>query len=338
MIIIMNRNVDEEEIEAVREKVSEMGYSSHLSDAVELSVIGLSGADKSSDVLSSISRMQGVQDVIPIHKPRLQVLRETKNEDTVIQLEDLVIGGKKIVVMAGPCAVERRDQLLLTSYCIKEAGASVIRGGAFRTRTHPADFPGLGIEGMKILKEAKQETGLLVLTEVRSPRDVEMVEPYADILQVGARSMQNFDLLAAVADCGKPVLLKRGIMSSIEEFLLSAEYILKRNNPNIMLCERGIRTFENITPYTLDLSSVPILKQMTHLPVIVDPSNGTGYARYVPAMARASVAAGADGLLIEVHPNPDLALSHGIQALEPQQFNDLMTDLKKVAEAVEREI
>lgn len=338
MIILMNRNAGEEEIEAIREKVGEMGFSSHLSDAVELSVIGLSGTGRESEVLDSIRRMQGVQDVIPIHKPRLHVLRETKKENTTIRIENLIIGGRKIAVMAGPCAVERRDQLLLTSYCIKEAGASVIRGGAFRTRTHPSDFPGLGIEGMKILKEAKEETGLLVLTEVGSSKDVEMVEPYADILQVGARSMQNFDLLAAAADCGKPVLLKRGIMSSIEEFLLSAEYILKRNNPNIMLCERGIRTFDNITPYTLDLSSVPILKQMTHLPVVVDPSNGTGYARYVPAMAKAAVAAGADGLLIEVHPNPNLALSHGIQALEPQQFNDLMADLKKVAAAVERDI
>ena len=338
MIIIMDRSSGKDEVNAVRNKINELVYSSTIHEELKGCSPALLAKEKDSTVLEMLKNMQGVDEVIPVLRSDMKVLRDYKKEDTVIEIDDIVIGGKKIAVMAGPCAVERRDQLLLTSFCIKEAGAGVIRGGAFRSRTHPTDFPGLGLEGLKILKEVKEETGLLVLTEVRSPVELGTVEPYADILQVGARFMQNYDLLSAVAECGKPILLKRGFMSSLEELLLSAEYILNRGNPNIILCERGIRTFDNFTPYTLDLCSIPILKQITHLPVIVDPSNGSGNSNYVPAMARAAVAAGADGLLIEVHPNPALALSHGIQALEPQQFSDLMLELKKVAKAVEREI
>jgi len=338
LIIVMSQTATGEDIEKVRQKIEELGYSSDLSMGMERSVIGLIGDEWRSGIIRTLQSMKGIEEIIPLLKPIRHVSREFKQENTVINIEDVAIGGNKIVVMAGPYAVERKDQLLLTSYFIKEAGARIIRGGAFRTRTFPDDFPGLGLEGLEILKEAKRETGLLMLTEVRSPEEVEQVDNYADIFQVGARYMQNYDLLSAVAEREKPILLKRGFMSSLKELLLSAEYIVRRNNSRVMLCERGIRTFENFTSYTLDLSSVPILKQMTHLPIIVDPSNGTGNARYVSAMARAAVAAGADGLLIEVHPNPPLALSHGLQALEPQEFKELMLELGRVALAVDRTI
>lgn len=334
----MRRHASQEEIAEVCGKIEELGYQPDISRGMERTVVCLLGDDRRADVPGILKAMAGVDEVIPVLKPIKLVTREFREEDTVIKVGGVTIGGREIVVMAGPCAVERRDQVLFTAVAIKEAGAKVLRGGAFKTLTYPDDFPGLGEEGLQILSEAKQESGLLVVTEVRTPTDVELVDKYADILQVGARHMQNYDLLSCVAERGKPVLLRRGIMASVEELLLSAEFILKKNNPNVILCERGIRTFEPYTPFTLDLCAVPILKRLSHLPVVVDPSHGTGDSHYVPAMSKAAVAAGADGLLIEVHPNPRMALSHGVQALEPQQFVELMVELRKVAEAVGRTI
>lgn len=338
MIVVMQSNAEETSISAVQEKIRELGYSSDISYGIERVVIGLIGADRRIDVIGILQAMEGVERVIPILKPIKLASREHKPKDTIITLGDMVLGGDKVVVMAGPCAVERRDQVLLTALTIKEAGAKVLRGGAFKTPEFPNDFPGLGKKGLEILMEAKQETDILTVTEVRSPEDVAVVEKYVDILQIGARYMQNYDLLASAANTGKPILLRRGIMSSIEELLMSAEYILRQGNPQVILCERGIRTFESQTPFTLDLCAVPILKRISHLPVIVDPSHGTGDVRYVSSMAKAAIAAGADGLQIEVHPNPHTALSHGMQALELQHFKDLMEDLCRVAKAVDKTI
>jgi 3-deoxy-7-phosphoheptulonate synthase len=264
--------------------------------------------------------------------------RDFRPQDTVVTLNGIKAGGAKVVVMAGPCAVESREQLLETAHAVKEAGATVLRGGAFKPRSSPYSFQGLGLEGLKLLAEARKETGLLVVTEVMSPEAVPLVSTYADVLQIGARNMQNYTLLHAVGASHKPAILKRGLMSTIEELLMSAEYILSHGNDRLMLCERGIRTFEQYTRNTLDINAVPTLKQLTHLPVLVDPSHGTGKWSLVGPVAKAAVAAGADGLLIEVHPNPEVALSDGAQSLKPERFAKLVVELRAVAEAVGRTI
>jgi 3-deoxy-7-phosphoheptulonate synthase len=261
-----------------------------------------------------------------------------KKQSTQVMVNDVAVGGRDIVVMAGPCSVESRLQVLDVATRVKAAGARVLRGGAFKPRTSPYAFQGLEAEGLKLLDEARRETGLPVITEVMEPDKVELVAEHSDILQIGARNVQNFSLLRRVAETRKPVLLKRGMSTSIQEWLLSAEYVLAGGNPNVILCERGIRTFETATRFTLDLNAVPVLKKLTHLPVVVDPSHGTGHWEYVESMAMAAVAAGADGLLIEVHPKPEEALSDGPQSLKPDRFAALMARVRKVAQAVDRDL
>jgi 3-deoxy-7-phosphoheptulonate synthase len=279
-----------------------------------------------------------VEAVQRILQPFKLASREIKQEPTVVRVNGVAIGGTKVAVMAGPCSVESREQVLEVASKVKAAGASILRGGAFKPRTSPYAFQGLEAEGLKLLAEAKRETGLPVVTEVMEPDKVELVAEYADILQIGARNIQNFSLLRRVAESRRPVLLKRGMATSIQEWLLSAEYILSGGNPNVILCERGIRTFETTTRFTLDLNAIPVLKKLTHLPVLVDPSHGTGHWEYVEAMARAGVAAGADGLLVEVHPRPAEALSDGPQSLKPERFAELMSGLRRVAQAVDRDL
>jgi 3-deoxy-7-phosphoheptulonate synthase len=339
MIIIMKATASEEQINHVVEKLKQHGFGVHLSKGVERTVIGAIG-DKSAIELETIQMLPGVSEIVPIRKPYKLVSREFKAEDTVVKISpSLSIGDKeKVIVIAGPCSVEGREEILEVAEEVKKAGAVALRGGAFKPRTSPYSFQGLGKEGLELLKEAKKQTGLPIVTEALDTRDVELVARYADVIQIGARNMQNFTLLREVGKTGKPILLKRGAGATVEELLMSAEYILSEKNNNVILCERGIRTLETYTRNTLDLSAVAVIKKLSHLPVIVDPSHGTGRWDLVPAMARAAVAAGADGLLIEVHPHPDEALSDGPQSLKPGTFAGLMAELKQVARAVGRDI
>jgi 3-deoxy-7-phosphoheptulonate synthase len=339
MIIIMRPDAGEEQVNHVVEKLKQHGFGVHLSKGVERTVIGAIG-DKSVIELETLQMLPGVSEIIPIRKPYKLVSREFEAQDTVVKItESLSIGaGQKIAVIAGPCSVEGREEILEVAQEVKKAGAIALRGGAFKPRTSPYSFQGLGEEGLELLMEAKKKEGLPIVTEALDTRDVELVAKYADIIQIGARNMQNFMLLREVGKTGKPVLLKRGAGATLEELLMSAEYILSEGNRNVILCERGIRTIENYTRNTLDLSAVPVIKKLSHLPVIVDPSHGTGKWDLVPAMAKAAVAAGADGLLIEVHPHPDEALSDGPQSLKPDTFAELMKDLKLIAKAVGREM
>ncbi|RLC74587.1 MAG: 3-deoxy-7-phosphoheptulonate synthase, partial [Chloroflexi bacterium] len=333
MIIIMRKDAAKEEIDKVVQRVEELGFRPHLSQGEERTIIGVIGDERRLEP-HLFERMEGVERTVRILRPFKLASRDFHPQDTVISLNGLRIGDRKVVVMAGPCAVESREQLLETARAVKAAGAHILRGGAFKPRTSPYSFQGLGLRGLELLAEAKAETGLPVVTEVMSPQEVPLVARYADILQIGTRNMQNYRLLEAVGQTSKPVLLKRGLMSTIEELLMAAEYILIQGNHKVMLCERGIRTFETYTRNTLDLSAVPLLKQLTHLPVIVDPSHGTGKWELVGPMAKAAIAAGADGLLIEVHPRPEEALSDGGQSLKPDKFAELMEELRRVAEAV----
>jgi 3-deoxy-7-phosphoheptulonate synthase len=278
----------------------------------------------------------GVESVVPIMKPFKLSSREFKDVSTIVQIGDVQVGGTQVVVMAGPCAVETREQMMASAEAVAKAGAKILRGGAFKPRTSPYSFQGLGEPGLVILKEVGQQFGLPVVTEVVSPQDVKLVASYADILQIGARNMQNFSLLEEVGKCHRPVLLKRGLMATVEELLMSAEYILSNGNPNVMLCERGIRSFEKYTRNTLDISAVAIIKNLSHLPVIVDPSHAVGKRELVGPVAKGSIATGADGLIIEVHPDPERALSDGVQSMYPADFADLMDDLKHIAGAVKR--
>ncbi|MFH1826649.1 MAG: 3-deoxy-7-phosphoheptulonate synthase [bacterium] len=339
MIIIMRPDATDEQINVVVEKLKAKGFGIHLSKGVERTVVGAIG-DKRSIQLEAIEALPGVSEIVPISKPFKLVSRELYQKDSVIKITDkLAIGAsKKIVVMAGPCSVESREQIIETAKAVKKAGASVLRGGAFKPRTSPYAFQGLGEEGLKYLAEAREITGLPIVTEVMDTRDVKLVAKYADILQIGARNMQNFNLLKEVGKTKKPVFLKRGSGSTIKEFLMSAEYIFSEGNKNVILCERGIRTFETATRNTLDLNAVPVIKKLSHLPIVIDPSHATGHWDYVAAMSKAAVAAGADGLMIEVHPQPDEAESDGQQSLKPETFGRLMGELKLVAQAVGRKI
>ena len=280
--------------------------------------------------------MTGVEKVLPIMDPYKRASRELRAEPTVVQTRGLEIGGKSIAMIAGPCSVENLEQIVSIAIRLKALGATALRGGAFKPRTSPYSFQGHKLEGLKMLAAARDATGLAIVTEVMAPEHVPMVAEYADVLQIGARNMQNYQLLQAVGECGKPALLKRGMSSTMDEFLLAAEYILDRGNPNVILCERGIRTFEDHTRFTLPLTTVPYLKQKTHLPVIVDPSHGTGKASLVAAMSKASIAAGADGLILEVHEDPKKAMSDGSQTITPAAFEQIMTDCRRIAEAVDR--
>ncbi|HOV79921.1 MAG TPA: 3-deoxy-7-phosphoheptulonate synthase [Bacillota bacterium] len=337
MIVVMSYGATENEIESVLVRLERSGFQIHLSRGVERTIIGAIG-DKTRIGDIGLEAMPGVEKVVPILQPYKLASRTFQEEGTVIRVGDIEIGGETVHVIAGPCAVENREQLLTTARLVREAGATMLRGGAFKPRTSPYSFQGLEEEGLKLLAEARQETGLLVVTEIMDARTLPMVAEYADILQIGARNMQNFFLLKEVAKVDKPVILKRGLSATVEEWLMAAEYIMSGGNYNIILCERGIRSFESYTRNTLDLTAVAVVKHLSHLPVIVDPSHAIGKWRFVPVMARSAVAAGADGLLVEVHPNPSEALCDGQQSLTPGNFAAMMSDLKRVAEAVGRKM
>lgn len=337
MIIVMKPYATDKQIEAVVGRVEVMGFKTHLSRGEEVTIIGLIG-DKRKIEPHVLELMDGVDKVVHILKPYKLASRDFKPEDTVIPINGTKIGSREIVVMAGPCAVESLEQMLDVAWVLKDAGVHILRGGAFKPRTSPYSFQGLGVDGLDILARVKAETGLGIITEVISHDQVATVAEVADILQIGTRNMQNYSLLHAVGESDKPVLLKRGMMSTLEELIMSAEYILSHKNYRVILCERGIRTFETATRNTVDINAVPALKEMTHLPIVVDPSHGTGRWELVPAVARAAIAAGADGLIIEVHPNPEMALSDGAQSLKPARFIELMEQLQRVAAAVDRAV
>lgn len=340
MVIVLTDNATEEDVKLICEKVKSLGYGVNVSKGIEKTIIGVIGAkDEQKLILAQqLESLHSVEKVIPILKPYKLASREWKKERTQINVNGVVIGGNDVVVMAGPCSVENEEMIMLTARAIKAANGKILRGGAFKPRTSPYSFQGLGEEGLKVLSQAGKETGLPVVTEVLDPRDVELVSQYTDILQIGTRNMTNYPLLTEVGRTKLPVLLKRGLSSTVEEFLLAAEYILSRGNHRVILCERGIRTFEQSTRFTLDLTAVPLIQELSHLPIIVDPSHGTGRWQLVPSMAKAAIAAGADGLIIEVHPEPDKALSDGAQSLNIPMFQTLMEELTKVAEAVGRSL
>jgi 3-deoxy-7-phosphoheptulonate synthase len=338
MIIVLKSGASDEQVADVERRIAAMGYRPHTIRGQLRTVIGAIGDDRGKERLRSLESLETVESVTPILQPFKLASREVHHANSTVRIGDAAVGGPKIVVMAGPCSVESREQVLEVAAKVKAAGAAVLRGGAFKPRTSPYAFQGLEEEGLKLLAEAKRETGLPVITEVMEPDKVDVVAETADVLQIGARNIQNFSLLRKVGAAGKPVLLKRGMSTSIQEWLLSAEYVLSGGNRNVILCERGIRTFETTTRFTLDLNAVPVLKKLTHLPVVVDPSHGTGHWEYVESMALAAVAAGADGLLIEVHPRPEEALSDGPQSLKPEKFAALMSRVRKVAHAMDRDV
>ena len=335
MIVIMKQGASKAQVSNVVARIEQHGCTAHLSEGEERTIIGIIGNGRPLDH-EQIERMSGVERTVPILRPFKLASRDFHPHDTVVKINGCAIGGEQLIVMAGPCAIESREQLENTARAVKEAGAHILRGGAFKPRTSPYSFQGLGEEGLRILADVRRELDLPVVTEVTSPELVPLVTTFADILQIGARNMHNYALLHAAGESQRPVLLKRGMMSTIEELLMAAEYILSHGNRNVILCERGIRTFETYTRNTLDISAVPVLKQLTHLPVIVDPSHGTGKWNLVGPMAKAAIAAGADGLIIEVHPRPEEALSDGGQSLRPDRFADLMTNLAPIAGAVGR--
>jgi 3-deoxy-7-phosphoheptulonate synthase len=339
-IIVLNPSATDKDLRHIIKKLESRGLQVNISKGTERTIIGVIGDTSkiTEEEENAISIMNGVENVMRILKPYKLASRDFKAENTVINVRGVIIGGRKIQVFAGPCAVENRTILMNIAEKVKAAGASFIRGGAFKPRTSPYSFQGLGEEGLKYLADVRKKTGLPVITELMDPRDMEVIAKYADIIQIGARNMQNFRLLLEVGTCRKPVLLKRGLSATIKEWLMAAEYIMSKGNQNIILCERGIRTFETATRNTLDLSAVPVLRKLTHLPVVVDPSHGVGKWDLVAPMAKAAVAAGADGLIIEVHTNPEEALSDGEQSLRPNDFKKLMKELKPVAAAVGREI
>jgi len=338
MIIVMKSGAAEEDLQRVIHTIEELGYQSHVIRGTQRSVIGAVGDERGKARLQSLEALPGVESVVPILQPFKLASREFKPSQTVVKIGDVEIGGDRLVVIAGPCAVETEDQILETAKTVKEAGATILRGGAFKPRTSPYAFQGLGEEGLRLLAAARKETGLAIVTEVLKPEDVDLVAETADMLQIGARNMQNFALLKRVGEVKKPVLLKRGISSTIQEFLMAAEYVLSEGNYNIVLCERGIRTFETATRFTLDLNAVPVIKKLSHLPVIVDPSHGTGHWEYVTPMAKAAIACGADGLMIEVHMRPEIAFSDGIQSLKPAAFRQLMQEVAPFAQAAGRRL
>lgn len=338
MMITVKQGATKQEIDAITKKIKELGFTPHMTHGKEFTVIGVIGenAIRTRDIFEA---MRAVENVTPISKPYKLVSREFKKENTIIDLgHGVSIGGDHVIVMAGPCSVDTKERLLSTAEAVKEAGARVLRGGAFKPRTSPYAFQGHGEKALKFLSDARKHTGLPVVTEVMNVNDVKLVEEYADIIQVGARNVQNFDLLKAVGKTKKPVLLKRGMATTIQEWLLSAEYVMSNGNYHVMLCERGIRTFETSTRFTLDLNAVPVLRHLSHLPIIVDPSHGVGIREYIAPLAKAAIAAGADGLILEVHPKPEEALSDGPQSLLPDQFGKLMSELRAVALAVGRTI
>ncbi len=337
MIIVMKLNSTKEQIEKVVNRVEELGFKAHISAGKERTIIGIIGDERTLPI-QTIEFIEGVERIVPILQPFKLASRDFQPDNTIIKIGNVEIGSNEIVIIAGPCAVESREQLLNTAMAVKKSGAMLLRGGAFKPRSSPYSFQGLGEAGLELLAEAREKTGLPFVTEVISPSDVELVSKYSDVLQIGARNMQNFALLHEVGKSNHPVLLKRGLMSTIQELLMSAEYILSNGNYKVILCERGIRTFETASRNTLDINAVPIIKKLSHLPVIVDPSHATGYKYLVPAASKASIACGADGLIIEVHSEPEKALCDGSQSLNPADFDELMPEVRRVAEAVGRKI
>ena len=337
MIVVMGKGATKEQVDRVVSQIEKLNFKAHLSEGESDTVIGVIGTN-AIEIKDNLVHLAGVAQIIPITKPFKLSGREWHPDDSVYKVGGVQIGGGTVVVMAGPCAVESREQIMETAESVKKSGAHFLRGGAFKPRTSPYTFQGMGLHGLKLLEEARAATGLGVITEVMAPHDVEAVAASADILQIGARNMQNYNLLYEVGQVHKPVMLKRGLSATIEEWLLAAEYILSRGNYQVILCERGIRTFETYTRNTLDLNAVPVVRELSHLPIIVDPSHGTGKWSWVTAMACAGVAAGADGLMVEVHPNPEAAYSDGPQSLKLARFEELMVAVRKVAEAVGREL
>lgn len=337
MVIIMRHQATAEDIAGVIRHIESLGFRAHVSRGEERTIIGVIGDERPIDP-AHFEVLPGVERAVRILHLFKLASRDFHPDGSVVRIDGIVIGGQKVVVMAGPCAVESRQQLMETAAVVKAAGAHILRGGAFKPRTSPYSFQGLGLKGLELLREARDAFNLPVVTEVMSPQDVPLIAQYADILQVGARNMQNFALLSAVGMVQKPVLLKRGMMSTVEELLMAAEYILSHGNSQVMLCERGIRTFEPSTRNTFDINAIPVLKSLTHLPVIADPSHGTGKWELVTPVARAAVAAGADGLIVEVHPNPAQALSDGAQSLKPDRFAAMMADVRRIAQAIGRTV
>lgn len=337
MIVIMKIGATDEEINNVEQRVKTVGLDTNISRGEERTIIGLIG-DKSTIVEDNLTRMPGVERVMVVSRPFKRASRDFHPEDSIVEVNGRKIGGNQIAIMAGPCSVESHEQFLEIAGHVREAGAHFLRGGAFKPRTSPYSFQGMGEEGLQIMAAAREETGLPVITEVMAPDQLPLIEKYADVLQIGTRNMQNYALLKAVGASPLPVMLKRGMMSTIEELLMSAEYILAHGNPNVILCERGIRTFETYTRNTLDINAVPVLKELTHLPVVIDPSHATGKWSLVHAASLAGVAAGADGLIIEVHHKPDEAMSDGAQSLKPGRFAELMVQMGRVAAAVDRSL
>jgi 3-deoxy-7-phosphoheptulonate synthase len=333
VIIVMSRLASDRELQAVVDRVREIGLRPEVSRGEDRAVVGVIGANAYAH-REAFSHLSAVQEIVQITKPFKLASREFQPQDTVVDVAGVQIGGEEVVVMAGPCSVEGEDMLLETARFVASRGARILRGGAFKPRTSPYSFQGLGEAGLRMLAAARDETGLRVVSEVMTPSDVEMVASYVDMLQVGTRNMQNYALLQEVGRTGKPVLLKRGMSSTVEEWLLAAEYVLSQGNRDVVLCERGIRTFEQSTRFTLDLNAVPLVRELSHLPVVVDPSQGTGRWSLVRPMSLAAVAAGASGLLLEVHPHPEKALSDGAQSLDFDAFGRLTVELSRVTEAI----
>lgn len=337
MMIIMRSDATQEQIAAVVERVERSNCRAHLSRGTERTVIGAIGNGRRVDP-DPFVHLPGVAQVVPISRPYKLASREFSPDATVFPLDGVMMGAEEIVIIAGPCSVESRSQILETAQAVKEAGARALRGGAFKPRTSPYSFQGMGEAGLELLAEARELTGLPIVTEAMSPEQVPLVAKYADVIQIGARNMQNYALLHAAGESQHPVLLKRGMSATVEELLMAAEYILSHGNRRVMLCERGIRTFETTTRNTTDINAIPVLKSMTHLPIILDPSHSTGYWQFVSAVARAGVAAGADGLIVEVHPNPEEAASDGGQSLKPERFVEMVNQVRLIAEAIGRQV
>ncbi len=335
MLVVMQEGATEEQIQGVIDRMVGMGFTVHRSSGVVHTVLGGVGPKDDFDP-ADFEVLEGVKECHSIMSPYKLVSRSFRPQGTVVRIRDVSIGGEEVVMMAGPCSIEGRDQIRRSAELMREAGARILRGGAFKPRSSPYSFQGMGEEGLKLMREAADEFGLLVVSEVMDHTQIGLMTPYVDLFQVGARNMQNFNLLKELGKQRKPVLLKRGISATIEELLLSAEYLMAGGNYDVILCERGIRTFESYTRNTMDISAIPVVKKLSHLPIVGDPSHGTGRRDKVIPMARATVAAGADGLLVEVHPDPDHAMSDGAQSLRPEQFFELMTQLRIIAQAVER--
>ncbi|MDL1898609.1 3-deoxy-7-phosphoheptulonate synthase [Anaerolineae bacterium CFX7] len=337
MVIVMKHQASAEDIGKLVAHIEALGFKAHLSSGAERTIIGVIGDERGLEP-ENFALFDGVERAMRVLHPFKLASRDYHPDDTIIHINGVAVGGKNIPIIAGPCSIESREQLFETARAVQAAGAKLLRAGAYKPRTSPYSFQGLGLKGLELLKEARDAYGLPTVTEVISPNDVTLVAQYADVLQIGARNMQNFALLNAVGETQKPVLLKRGMMSTIEELIMAAEYILAHGNARVMLCERGIRTYETATRNTFDVNAIPVLKQLTHLPVIADPSHGTGHWNLVTPIARSAIAAGADGLIIEVHPDPTQAFSDGGQSLKPEKFAQLVAQARKIAQALERTI